>query len=158
MFMRKYRKIVPVKKELDIGKTITCKLKFIDSFRFMQSSLSSLVDNLSEIYSKKCNCKSMCDFIGLKNDKFYYKCKEYKKRLSKSINELIKKFSNTHKFCNEYINKFIQSFKKGIYPCQDMDSWKGFDETSLPDKKAFHNEDIWKRLLIKTQDACSKST
>ena len=29
--------------------TITYKLKFIDSYRFMQSSLGSLVDNLSEI-------------------------------------------------------------------------------------------------------------
>ena len=39
---------VPVSKELDNGKTITYKLKFIDSFRFMSTSLSSLVDNLSE--------------------------------------------------------------------------------------------------------------
>ena len=45
---------VPIKKELDNSKTITYKLKFIDSFRFMSTSLSSLVDNLSEIYSKKC--------------------------------------------------------------------------------------------------------
>ena len=29
---------VPIKKELDNGKTITYKLKFIDSFRFMSSS------------------------------------------------------------------------------------------------------------------------
>ena len=40
---------VPISKELDNGKTITYKLKFIDSFRFMSTSLSSLVDNLSEI-------------------------------------------------------------------------------------------------------------
>ena len=45
---------VPIKKELDNGKTITYKLKFIDSFRFMSTSLPKLVDNLSEIYSKKC--------------------------------------------------------------------------------------------------------
>ena len=43
---------VPISKELDNGKTITYKLKFIDSFRFMSTSLSSLVDNLSEIYKK----------------------------------------------------------------------------------------------------------
>ena len=29
-----------------------CKLKFIDSYRFMQNSLSGLVDNLSEIDKK----------------------------------------------------------------------------------------------------------
>ena len=45
---------VPIKRELDDnGKTITYTLKFIDSFRFMQSKLSDVVDNLSEIYTKK---------------------------------------------------------------------------------------------------------
>ena len=39
---------VPIKKKLDNDKTITYKLKFIDSFRFMSTLLSSLVDNLSE--------------------------------------------------------------------------------------------------------------
>ena len=38
---------VPIGKELDYDKTITYKLMFIDSFRFMPTSLSSLVDNLS---------------------------------------------------------------------------------------------------------------
>ena len=51
---------VPIKKEHDNGKTITYKMKLIDSFRFMSSSLSSLVDNLSEgLHNYKCiNCKS----------------------------------------------------------------------------------------------------
>ena len=54
---------VPIKKELDNGKTITYKLKFIDSFRFMSTSLSSFVDNLSEkLHSDKCkDCKSELD-------------------------------------------------------------------------------------------------
>ena len=45
---------VTIKKELDNDKTIIYKLKFIDSFRFMSTSLPKLVDNLSKIYSKKC--------------------------------------------------------------------------------------------------------
>ena len=45
---------MPIKKNVDNGKTITYKLKFIDSFRFMPTSLSNLVDNLSEIYKKEC--------------------------------------------------------------------------------------------------------
>ena len=52
---------MPIKKELNNGKAITYKLKFIDTFRFMSISLSKLVDNLPEIYSKKCrdkNCES----------------------------------------------------------------------------------------------------
>ena len=39
----------------------------------MSSSLSQLIRNLSEIYSKKCrdkNCKSEYGFKGLKNNKF----------------------------------------------------------------------------------------
>ena len=40
---------VPIKKEHDNGKITAYKLKFIDSYRFMQDSLSNLVDNLSSI-------------------------------------------------------------------------------------------------------------
>ena len=75
-------------------------LKFIDSFRFMSTSLSSLFDNLSEIYKKECKeceekrkIKSVCNFIGLENDKLNSKCKECKKRWLMPINELIKKVS-----------------------------------------------------------------
>ena len=34
-------------------KTFTYRLKFIDSYRFMQGLLSNLVDNLSEINNKE---------------------------------------------------------------------------------------------------------
>ena len=78
---------VPIKKELNNGKTVTYKLKFIDSYRFMQSSLSDLVDNTSEIFkSQECisyleriKINSECCFAGVKNDKLIYKCKECKK-------------------------------------------------------------------------------
>ena len=43
----------PVKKKLDNSKEITYCLKFIDSYRFIQASLSSLVDNLSGINKKE---------------------------------------------------------------------------------------------------------
>ena len=50
---------VPINKELEIGKTITCKTRFIDSIRFMSSSVSSLVDNLSEgLHYDECIDKS----------------------------------------------------------------------------------------------------
>ena len=47
---------VSIKRERhnDSGKTITYKLKFIDSCRFMPSKLSNFVDNLSEINDKDC--------------------------------------------------------------------------------------------------------
>ena len=53
----------------------------------MSTSLSSLVDNLSEIYKKECKgceerrkIKSVCNFIDLENDKLNYECKECKKK------------------------------------------------------------------------------
>ena len=58
MLRRRYRKYitfsVPIKKENKDGKVITYKIKFIDSSRFMQSKLSDLADNLSEINNKDC--------------------------------------------------------------------------------------------------------
>ena len=58
---------VPIKKEQNYDKTITYKLKFIDTCRFMWSKLLDLVDNLSEINNKDCktcmerkNIKSEC--------------------------------------------------------------------------------------------------
>ena len=40
-----------IKKECDNGKTISCKLRLIDSFRFMSTSLSELVNNMSGIFN-----------------------------------------------------------------------------------------------------------
>ena len=65
---------VPVSKELDIGKTITYRLKFIDSIRFMSTSLSSLVDNLSEkCHSDKCkDCKSELDCMSFEDNQLIF--------------------------------------------------------------------------------------
>ena len=48
---------VPIKKEHENGKTTTYKLKFIDSYRFVQDSLSNLVNNLSGIDNKESDDK-----------------------------------------------------------------------------------------------------
>ena len=49
---------MPIKKEVinDDGeiKIIMYEIKFVDSFRFMRSSLAGLADNLSEINNKDC--------------------------------------------------------------------------------------------------------
>ena len=133
---------VPIKKELDNGKTITYKLKFIDSFRFMSTSLSSLVDNLSEkLYSDKCkDCKSELDYMSIKNNQLIFQCLKCKKNYKKDYKELIKRFANTYEFCNGDTNKFILLLRKGVYPYEYMDSWERFNETSLPEKKAFYSE------------------
>ena len=79
MFRRKYRKYitfsVPLKKETVDRKLVTYKLKFIDSSRFMNTSHSSLIDNLSEINNKECKkcterdkIKSQCQYIKHKDN------------------------------------------------------------------------------------------
>ena len=54
---------------------INYKIKFIDSCRFMTSSLSKLVDNLSEgIHNNRCSdCESNLDYIKIKNEKLLQK-------------------------------------------------------------------------------------
>ena len=62
---------VPIKKEFDKDKSIIYRIKFIDSFRFMSTSLSNLVDNLSDGIHKngKCdNCSSNLECISRKKE------------------------------------------------------------------------------------------
>ena len=103
---------VPLKKENDNSKKIIYKLKFIDSYRFMSTSLSNLADNLSEVYDKECKkCMERkknrlnCEFIGFKNGTLNYKCKECKKSYTKVTNESIKNFPTLHKFCNGWLSQ-----------------------------------------------------
>ena len=130
---------VPISKELDNGKKIVYILKFIDSFRFMSTSLSSLVHNLSEkLHSDKCkDCKSELDYMSIKNNKLIFQCLECKMSYRRDYKELIKRFANAYEFCNGKTNKFILLLRKGVCPYEYIDSWERFNETSLPVKKKF---------------------
>ena len=116
----------------------------------MSSSLSKLIDNLSEgIHNNKgLDCNSCLDYIKMKNEKLLLKCFNcntyYKKKFNK---DLIKKFKNTYSFCNNDLNEFILLLRKGVYPYEYMDSWKKFNETSLPSK-----EDLYSNLNMENND------
>ena len=108
----------------------------------MSTSLSKLVDNLSEgFHNNKCvNCKCCLDYMRTKNEKLIFKCFNCKQNYEKDfITELIKRFANTYKFCNKNLNKFILLLRKGVYPYECMDNWERFDETSLPNKESFYS-------------------
>ena len=137
---------VPLKKEIKNKKLVTYKLRFIDSSRFLNTSLASLVNNLSKlghINCKKCkerySTKSECRYIKHKN-KLLYKCEQCDKLYRKPISVLSKKFLTTYQLCNNNLDKFLLLLKKGVSPYQYMDSWERFNETSLPPKESFYSE------------------
>ena len=95
---------VPIKKEFDEDGTIIYGIKFIDSFRFMSTSLSNLVDNLSNkvIDDGKCSiCGSNLEYIAIrKSGRLIFECFNCKRRYSKKFSEklekkLITKFKTT---------------------------------------------------------------
>ena len=120
--------------------TIFYKIKFIDSERFMATSLSNLVNNLTErIHKIKCNyCDCFLEYESVKDNLLKHKCLSCNKDFSNKIDEELKKrFKNTFKFSNKDINKFILLLRKGVYPYEYTDDWGKFNETSLPEKKNF---------------------
>ena len=78
---------VPIKKECDNNKTITYRIKFIDSFSLMPDSLSNLVNTTSGIFNsiecksfiEKIKINSECCYVGLKNNRLIYGYKKCKK-------------------------------------------------------------------------------
>ena len=141
---------VPIKKEItkkdkngnDKITKILHKIKFIDSYRFMSTSLSNLVSNLSErLHTDRCiDGKSFLNYMTTKDEQLIFRCFKCKKNYEKNFNkELIQRFANTYEFCNGDLNKFILLLRNGVYPYEYMGNWEKFNETSFPDKEAFHS-------------------
>ena len=152
----------PIKKEHDVDKTTTYKLKFIDSYRFVQDSLSNLVDNLSGIDNKKSENKfvdtmrSMTDSLSqsikkisetdreiLQKNKFVDSMRSMMASLSQSINkisEIDRKISQIDK--KEPKNTFTDSMRSIISSLlQSIDSISEIDN-KMPqiDKKETKNK------------------
>ena len=119
---------------------ISYKIKFIDSFRFMSSSLSILIDNLAvdqlnfneeikNIFSYECeNCNNKPDYLRFKDNKCYLNVFNVIQGTKNSLNMI---FKNTYEFCSKHISKFILLLRKGIFPYEYMECWKRFDETCV---------------------------
>ena len=116
------------------------RVTLVDQFSvtFVEPILSKVCEinlqkRMQRLRGKK-KIKSVCNFIGLKNNILNYEFKECKKRWVKLINGLIKNFPNVYQFCNGDVNKFVLLLRKSVYPNEYMDSWKRFDKTSLEKK------------------------
>ena len=121
-------------------KNISYTLQFIDSAKFVASSLSNLVNNLSEgnqrikckyrYDDKKCEtCGIKCkyynyvlEYTNFKDDLIEYKClccnKNYQHKFDEKLKE---RFLNTYKFSNHNNNTFISLLQKGVDPYEYMD-------------------------------------
>ena len=105
----------------------------------MATSLLKLVDNLTDnIHNDKCiKCKSNLCFPRAINEKLIFKCIDCEKEYEKEFNkELIERFANTYKFCDNDLNKFLILLRKG---CEYMDEWNKFNEKVLPSKESFYS-------------------
>ena len=103
------------------------KLRFIDSFRFMASSLARLASNLYGTSGIQCDkCKGNMELINISGDYIAsFGCERCRTKKTKDLGEevLKKNFKDTGRFweCDE---KFRLMIRKGVYPYEYMDSWK----------------------------------
>ena len=118
------------------------QLRFIDSCKFMASSLDKLASNLCGTSGIQCDkCKGNMELINISGDYIaslgFERCRTTK---TKDLEEgaLKKNFNHTIWFlaCDE---KFHLMIRKGVYPYEYMDGWEKFEEAGLPPKDAFYS-------------------
>ena len=156
---------VPIGKEVTridkngqkITKNISYILQFVDSTRFMASSLTNLVNNLSKIIhrikckfghdDKKCKtcgikykyCDCFLEYTNFKDDFIEYKCLHCNKHYQHKFDENLKEpFCDTFKFSNNDNNKFILLLRKGAYHYEYMNDCEKFNKDLLLKKEAFY--------------------
>ena len=119
------------------------QLRFIDSCRFMASSLDELARNLCDTRRFQCDkCKGDMELVNISNKYIaLLECKRCKTRNSKDLDESVlkKNFDHTSRYWDCY-QKFRLMIWKGVYPYECMDSSKKFEEKNLPPKTKFYNK------------------
>ena len=87
------------------------------------------------------------------NEKLIFKCTDCEKEYEKELNkELIERFRNTYKFCNNDINKFIMLLRKGVYPYEYIPSKELFYSNltleNISETDYAHANNIFKKFNI----------
>ena len=152
-------------------KPITRTIRFIDSYKFMQCSLSGLVDNLTKC--GKCeSCKpGKCLKRYIKDGKIITfngvgncdQCKNCKLLGSMCFSPIDKNMAETKKhFAGEKLKLLL---RKGVFPYDYFDRIDKLNETEIPPKEAFksilnnqdisdedyeHAKNVWKTFDAKT--------
>ena len=125
--------------------TEVCKniqLRFIDSCRFMASSLDKLVSNLCGISGIQCDkCKGNMELINISGDYIAsLGCEICRTKKTKDLDEgaLKKNFNLTSRFlgCDE---KYLLMIRRGVYLYKYVDGWEKSEETDLPPKDTFYS-------------------
>ena len=101
---------VPIKRENENGKAIAYKIKFINSVRFMSSSLLSLVGNLAKGLhkGKRKNCKADLEYMTVNGGALVFKCVNCKKNYDEEFDEhLRKRLENNYRFCDGDTKNFV---------------------------------------------------
>ena len=150
------------------GKTVEVKreLRFIDSLRFMESSLKDLADNPVKDLCNECvrlnskTCKE--NYQDKKGDecKCKTKCKDCAYRRSKKGDEMCRSLNLIYSG-----EKRDLLLRKGVYPYDWVDSIDKLSETQLPPKESFfsklndegisdsnfeHAQTVWEEFNCKT--------
>ena len=118
------------------------QLRFIDSYRFMASSLDKLASDISGTSGIQCDkYKGSMELINISGDDIAsLGCQRCRTKTTKDLGEgaLKNNFNHTSRLwrCDE---KFRLMIRKSVYPYEYMDIWETFEETSLPPKDAFYS-------------------
>ena len=115
------------------------QLRFIDSMRFMASSLDALSSNLVGVNGMVCNeCGDSCELIHIDEDYVAHgKCKKCYLGYSKHQLSVNSNFDNLRLSHNNEQRRLL--LRKGVHPYEYMSSWDKFEETKLPLMETFHS-------------------
>ena len=126
------------------------RLSFIDSCRFMASSLDKLASNIcgtSGIQWDK--CKGNMELINISGDyTVSLVCERCRTKKTKDLGEgeLKKNFNHTSRFWG-YDETFHLMIRKDVYPYEYRDGWEKCEETRLPPKDAIYSRPNMKGII-----------